>query len=654
MSILRRWLRISFGMSWCFASTLAAGQGAPLITTFSPASGPPGTLVIISGSNLFEVASISFSDGVPAPVYGSLDDGTAVQTEVPHDAVRGQITVVAANGSATSQAPFGVISGPPIVEDFSPYSGPTGTWVSISGSGLVGVTSVTFNGVNAVFQTLAGLSAQVPEGAATGPITVTTRQGSATAAELFTVVPPAKPGPPIIGGFSPRSGQPRARITINGTNLVNIRSVMFNGVEAEFTQMVDDWLFTSVPVKASTGPITVVTDGGSDTTVDSFEVLPIPTPVIKEFSPRSGRPGTWVTIKGVSAFVTAVYFSGVEAEFNRIIQPDVLAKVPYAPSGPITLVTDGGVAVSSESFTVIGGPEPPTILGFSPGDTLPGARVTIEGSKFGAVQAVLFNEIEAEFASGENLVEAIVPPLAVSGPITVRTTSGLAATSAIPVRIFNSGQLGVVSGASINPVILGDRVTFSILVTNLTANTLREITLTNTFASSPDLAEDAIAWQDGIPVFNNLPTADIDVVRVTMSQGVSVLTNGSVRCFVGGLELSGTATIDIELEPRTPDCLHLLSVAVAHAVDSPSIYSGFLTSTLVSGLVQLWIRKVDGGQVEIAWPVTEPPLSLQSADQPLRTAIWTPVPMPVTVAERCYVRTPILSGRQFFRLVQAP
>jgi plastocyanin len=77
----------------------------------------------------------------------------------------------------------------PSIATFTPTSGPVGTPVTVTGSGFLGATAVAFNGVSATYQVSSdtSISAIVPAGATTGPITVTNASGTATSAPSFTV-----------------------------------------------------------------------------------------------------------------------------------------------------------------------------------------------------------------------------------------------------------------------------------------------------------------------------------------------------------------------------------------------------------------------------------------------------------------------------------
>jgi hypothetical protein len=77
----------------------------------------------------------------------------------------------------------------PTVTSFTPPSGPVGTSVTIKGTGLEQTTRVTFDGKSATFTVIKDteVTADVPTGAVTGKIGVTTKGGSATSATSFTV-----------------------------------------------------------------------------------------------------------------------------------------------------------------------------------------------------------------------------------------------------------------------------------------------------------------------------------------------------------------------------------------------------------------------------------------------------------------------------------
>ena len=77
---------------------------APSITSFSPASGPVGTAVVITGESLTQTKSVSFG-GVKAVSF-TVNSDTQVTAIVPTGAVTGKIKIVTAGGTSTSGGTF--------------------------------------------------------------------------------------------------------------------------------------------------------------------------------------------------------------------------------------------------------------------------------------------------------------------------------------------------------------------------------------------------------------------------------------------------------------------------------------------------------------------------------------------------------------------
>lgn len=84
----------------------------------------------------------------------------------------------------------------PGITNFSPNTGSAGTSVVIKGTNFDGTTTVWFNGTNAAFtlNTSNQITATVPAGATTGPLSVIAQGGLADSAGNFTVTAPAEPG----------------------------------------------------------------------------------------------------------------------------------------------------------------------------------------------------------------------------------------------------------------------------------------------------------------------------------------------------------------------------------------------------------------------------------------------------------------------------
>ena len=237
----------------------------------------------------------------------------------------------------------------------------------IYGSNLWPVLAVKFGGASLVSYHdyhRAGDFGVVPTNAFSGPITVVARGGLATTPGSFRVTPI---GAPIIQSFSPAVGKPGDRITVRGLNFTNVTAVQFNGLPGAFTELAGN-IHMVVPTNATSGPITVATQHGTTRSADSFTVLDPGklAPVISDFFPKIGPPGTAVTLRGINLpGSTSVRFNGTEA-FFYVFAFDLGATVPTnATSGPITVESAGGKFTTQEPFTVLEYPKP-EIVGFRP------------------------------------------------------------------------------------------------------------------------------------------------------------------------------------------------------------------------------------------------------------------------------------------------
>jgi hypothetical protein len=149
---------------------------APAITNLSPASGPPGTLVTITGTNFGATqgsSTVTF-DGVSVTVASWT--ATQIVVTVPIGAASGNF-LVTVGGQASNPALF-TVAVPPQITSLSPTWGPAGTVVTITGTNFgatQGTSTVTFNGVPAspITWTATQITVAAPSGATSGPVVVT-------------------------------------------------------------------------------------------------------------------------------------------------------------------------------------------------------------------------------------------------------------------------------------------------------------------------------------------------------------------------------------------------------------------------------------------------------------------------------------------------
>ena len=118
------------GTSTSVTVTVVAPLPAPTISSFSPASGPVGTSVLINGSNLSAVSGVQFN-GVAASVW-RIVSATQISATVPLGATTGSVRVSTATASATSPTAFTVTTPPASVVISQIYAGGGRSWSDYS------------------------------------------------------------------------------------------------------------------------------------------------------------------------------------------------------------------------------------------------------------------------------------------------------------------------------------------------------------------------------------------------------------------------------------------------------------------------------------------------------------------------------------------
>ncbi|HNG34290.1 MAG TPA: putative Ig domain-containing protein, partial [Blastocatellia bacterium] len=419
-----------------YALSCAAPQVAcPTITGIAPTNAAAGATVTITGTDLTGVNGVKFSNNVDAANF-TVVNATTITAVVPASAVSGPITITKPSCGDAQSASFTVNQ--PVacqtVTGISPTASAINTIVTINGTNLSGVTDVIFtNGQTAQFMVASNtmITATVPAGAMTGPITL--KKASCTDVQTagFTVQPLC----PTVAGYSPQNGAIGQEVTITGTNFTTATTVAF-AANAAATVIFDSstQIRAIVPATAVTGPIKVGQPGCPDATAGTFTIT-TPCPTADSLNPTGASVGDVVTITGTNLTgVTAVKFNngvnGATATFTVVNDVTITATVPAgALNGAITLEKTGCATTNSPQFTVIAPPNCPTVADISPKLASVGATVTLTGTNFTGATQVLFKGPARQFISAASFnvvdnttITAVVPFSASFGPVLVRKT----------------------------------------------------------------------------------------------------------------------------------------------------------------------------------------------------------------------------------------
>ncbi|MBL7924996.1 MAG: proprotein convertase P-domain-containing protein [Bacteroidia bacterium] len=181
-----------------FTNTVFADSGTAIL----PTSGAPYTGLYKPWNAVFTVSSCAISTGLTsfAGFNGGaiLPNGTwSLRAYDRFTTDVGSITswslfmpYFSSTCTAVSNTVSVTVNAPPLISSFSPATGTAGTLVTINGSGFSGANSLAFNGVPAAGFTVVNdgqITATVPAGATTGPLSVSTACGTAVSAASFNI-----------------------------------------------------------------------------------------------------------------------------------------------------------------------------------------------------------------------------------------------------------------------------------------------------------------------------------------------------------------------------------------------------------------------------------------------------------------------------------
>lgn len=317
------------------AEFMVTSQGAaPVVSGFAPVAGQRvGGTVTVDGRNLTGATAVRFG-GVAAVVF-SVQSATRLTAVVPPTAVTGELEIETPGGRATAPAVCRVV---PVLTAFSPTSGPPGTHLTLTGTGLTGASGGTV--ADSAARLLPGgtattASVVAPVGITDGLVRLTTAGGIATAPGRFTLTAAVAPD---LTGFSPASGGPNVLVTLTGRGLISATGVEFSGAPGgaagtrwvragQFLVESDTVITVVVPLLVATGPLRVTTPAGTDTTALAFRVTAA---VCRLAVALDGGAGPGVPVCAVPG--TPVRLRAVVAPGTPLLAPTyTVAPLPYAP-----------------------------------------------------------------------------------------------------------------------------------------------------------------------------------------------------------------------------------------------------------------------------------------------------------------------------------
>jgi hypothetical protein len=649
------------------AAFLAASSGfAQIINSFSDNNtqgefGKVGDMVTIMGSGFYNsetVTAVTFN-GVPA-FFKVLGD-SQLDAQVPSGATTGQIsmTIQTASGSFPiySSDSFTVVGNGPYISGFTPVLGSAGQEVEIDGYQFTGVTNVSFNGVAASPSSIyissdTILRAVAPAGVSTGPIRVTSPNGSFVTSSNFYV-------PPVITGFSPAVGRAGTNVVIAGTSLTGVSAVRFNGIMAAYTVNSDSSITAVVPSGAAAGLVSISAPAGGYVTSSNFLLLP----TILGFTPGGGPAGTLVKISGLNFGTGSITVKFNTASTTVAVNTGGTNLSVYVPNqastGPISVVNNVGTSVTPNSFYL-----PPDLFSIFPYGGPPGTQVAVTGQGFTGATSVKFGALPAAgfVVNSDTAITAVAPPGVITGPVVVANAFG--ATSADPdffgppyVSSFSPG-FGAAGGAVtfIGTNFLGDiGVSFGGVVavaTNTANNDQFTIAIPKGVLSGPLVVTtyggsftNAAPFYGAGSISDFYPAQGFPGASVTIEGanflGVSAVAFGSTPASFAYVD---NVTLNVTVPPGAASgVISVTTPAGTFATASPYTVSP----------PALGVASLPAGMVRVSWPLGYSYLSLQSAPALGPGAGWTNSAAPVSPqGNENVVTVPASGAAQYYRLTK--
>ena len=418
---------------------------APTITSFTPLTGPVGTVVTITGNFFTGTTAVAFN-GVAAGSF-TVVSATSITATVPVGVTTGRVTVTTPAGTATSTFNFTPAT-PAVLSVAVPANDTYGVGQTLDFSVLFDQV-VSVAGFPRLTLTVGSTARNVP---------YVSGSGSRTLVFRYTVVA----GEADLNGVALGSS-----ITLNSGTIRNAgnsnASLTLNSVAPTTGVLVDG----VVPTVALSSPATSPTSTS-------------PIPVTITFS----KPVTGLTLAGLTVTNgTAGSLAGSGTTYTVDITPaaDGLVTVNLAAASAQDAAGNDNSAAAPFSITYAA---PAVVIGsLTPGSGPVGTSVTISGSNFTGATAVTFNGTVATFTVvNGSTINATVPAGATTGNVVVTAPIGLSNGVRFTVTLPGTSTTLV---SSVNPAALGQAITFTATVAPLTGSTTPTGTVTFTDGATP-------------------------------------------------------------------------------------------------------------------------------------------------------------------------
>jgi len=359
----------------------------PVVTSFSPDHGAPGTQVELRGRNFRQGDWVSLA-GKRLPIVAL--DPRHIRVTIPIGSESGRFAIGRDRHESPTAGRFEVYN-PPTLTAFTPTRGDPGTRVTLNGSHLSSA-EVHYGRTRLPVRARRGdteLVVEIPRAARDERFRVSSRAGTAESAQVFQVQYYT-----VIENARPRSGVAGATVVLSGRHVDKADDFFIGSARLDLVARDNDSATVRVPDGARSAPIAWTTFGRRVETTWRFEVLS--GPAIAQFQPTYGPAGTEVIIRGDHIDRrTQAYFGRRPLRVVRVSPPfEITVQLPRGAAGSDYLYLEGhGARVrSDQQFEVKVAPE---ITAVDPTAGRPGQEVLVRGRWFTDATEILVGKVRA-------------------------------------------------------------------------------------------------------------------------------------------------------------------------------------------------------------------------------------------------------------------
>ncbi len=318
----------------------------PVISSINPNPVKAGTQLTVTGSDLDLVEEIVFGGNKKLGDTAFIASEGTIAVNVPDDAQDGTLVLIPASGIHVESASVLIMVVPTV--SIATTTVKNGDNITVTGTNLDLVDQVIFGGDKEGEIISGGTGTQIevaiPEDAVSGVVKFVTLAIKEVTGPALTMIDP------VLTSFSPASAKAKTDITIDGTDLDVVKSVLFSGGVSGTIGggSTANQLIVTIPVGAKKGVITLVAKNGTE--VESTDTLTILSnlPTITSFTESNGTPDSILTINGTNMLlIKELVFPGNVTATAYGSKSDTKVEV-YVPAsvtfgiGNITMITYEG------------------------------------------------------------------------------------------------------------------------------------------------------------------------------------------------------------------------------------------------------------------------------------------------------------------------